>query len=137
MANQYIFQRVEKKYQLTPEQYNAFLHAIQTRIQQDEYGLHTIHNIYYDTPYYDLIRDSIEKPKYKEKFRVRGYGRITDDSPVFLEIKKKIQRRRVQTAHVSSHVPGQTFSGDRAFAGKQRSDYAGNCLLYAVPSSGT
>lgn len=89
MANQYIFQRVEKKYQLTPEQYNAFLHAIQTRIQQDEYGLHTIHNIYYDTPYYDLIRDSIEKPKYKEKFRVRGYGRITDDSPVFLEIKKK------------------------------------------------
>lgn len=89
MANQYIFQRVEKKYQLTQEQYNAFLHAIQTRIQQDEYGLHTIHNIYYDTPYYDLIRDSIEKPKYKEKFRVRGYGRITDDSPVFLEIKKK------------------------------------------------
>lgn len=40
-------------------------------------------------PDYELIRTSIEKPRYKEKFRVRGYGKITDDSPIFLEIKKK------------------------------------------------
>lgn len=89
MANQYIFQRVEKKYQLNQAQYEAFLRAVRQRIEPDQFGLHTIHNIYYDTPDYELIRDSIEKPKYKEKFRVRGYGKITDDSPIFLEIKKK------------------------------------------------
>lgn len=89
MSNQYIFQRVEKKYQLNQNQYEAFLTAIQDRLHPDQYGYHTIHNLYYDTPDYELIRNSIEKPKYKEKFRVRGYGKITDDSPVFLEIKKK------------------------------------------------
>ena len=36
-----------------------------------------------------MIRTSIEKPKYKEKFRVRCYGQPTEDSPYFLEIKKK------------------------------------------------
>lgn len=89
MNNQYLFQRVEKKYHLDQKQYNAFLTAIQDKLHPDQYGLHTIHNLYYDTSDYELIRNSIEKPKYKEKFRVRGYGTITDDSPVFLEIKKK------------------------------------------------
>lgn len=36
-----------------------------------------------------MIRNSIEKPKYKEKFRVRGYREINEDSEIFLEIKKK------------------------------------------------
>ena len=43
-------------------------------MQLDEYGLHTICNIYYDTPDYDLIRTSIDKPVYKEKLRLRSYG---------------------------------------------------------------
>lgn len=89
MNNQYVFQRIEKKYQLNQEQYDAFTTAIQDKLLPDRYGLHTIHNIYYDTSDYELIRSSIEKPRYKEKFRIRGYGKITKDSPVFLEIKKK------------------------------------------------
>ena len=32
---------------------------------EDQYGLHTICNLYFDTKNYDLIRRSIEKPKYK------------------------------------------------------------------------
>lgn len=83
------FQRVEKKYLMTREQYKTFIDRTKNYIQPDQYGLHTISNIYYDTDNYDLIRQSIGKPKYKEKFRVRGYGRVTEDSIVFLEIKKK------------------------------------------------
>lgn len=83
------FQRVEKKYRMNLEQYEDFMKRAAGYIELDEYGLHTISNIYYDTKYYDLIRNSIEKPKYKEKFRVRGYGKVTEDSCIFLEIKKK------------------------------------------------
>ncbi len=41
----------------------------------DAYGEHTICNIYLDTSDYRLIRRSIEKPVYKEKVRLRSYGR--------------------------------------------------------------
>ena len=89
MRDQNVFERVEKKYRLNQKQYDMFLNAAGERIHRDEYGLHTIRNIYYDTSHYDLIRRSIDKPKYKEKLRLRGYGEIRGDSEVFLEIKKK------------------------------------------------
>lgn len=89
MANKEIFERVEKKYQMNQTQYQEFLKEAEGKIHADQYGLYTIRNIYYDTEDYELIRNSIEKPKYKEKFRVRGYGEINEDSEIFLEIKKK------------------------------------------------
>lgn len=89
MSKENIFERVEQKYRLDDGQKKAFLEAVEDRIHVDQYGYHTIHNIYYDTDHYDLIRNSIEKPKYKEKFRVRTYGTVTSESPIFLEIKKK------------------------------------------------
>ena len=95
----YVFERVEKKYLLTKDKYEALLKAIEPYMTKDEYGLHTICNIYYDTPTYDLIRNSIEKPKYKEKLRVRSYGRPDKKDKVFIEIKKKYKgvvfKRRV------------------------------------------
>ena len=91
MGNASVFQRVEKKYQMSEEQYARFLQKTKELIHEDEFGLHTIHNIYFDTPNYGLIRSSLEKPKYKEKFRMRGYGTVTQDSEIFLEIKKKYQ----------------------------------------------
>lgn len=100
MGNQSVFERVEKKYRMNQKQYEAFLSAAEGKIHADQYGLHTIRNIYYDTQDYELIRNSIEKPKYKEKFRLRGYGEIGEESPVFLEIKKKyngvVYKRRTE-----------------------------------------
>ncbi|MGB4438861.1 MAG: VTC domain-containing protein [Sedimentibacter sp.] len=46
-------------------------------------------NIYYDTDTYDLRRNSLEKPNYKEKLRLRSYGVPGENDNVFLEIKKK------------------------------------------------
>ncbi len=86
-----VFERVEKKYRLNQKQYKRFLDAVEGKIHMDAYGLHTIRNIYYDTSDHELIRRSIDKPKYKEKLRMRGYGEIKEDSTVFLEIKKKYQ----------------------------------------------
>lgn len=95
-----IFKRVEKKYLLPESRYEALMECLGERITADEYGLHTICNIYYDTNQNDLIRRSIDKPVYKEKFRLRSYGIPQEDSKVYLEIKKKfkgiVYKRRVE-----------------------------------------
>lgn len=94
-----IFERVEIKYLLSREQYDALRIKLEPYMQVDEYGLSTISSIYYDTANYDIIRTSMEKPVYKEKLRLRAYGDITEDSTVFLELKKKydgvVYKRRV------------------------------------------
>ena len=96
---QKVFNRYEKKFLLEEEKYIAFKAELDEYMNEDEYGLHTIRNIYYDTDSNELIRTSIERPKYKEKFRVRCYGQPSYDSMCFLEIKKKynglVNKRRV------------------------------------------
>ncbi len=66
---------------------------------EDQYGFTTIQSLYFDTPSYLLIRRSIDKPEYKEKLRIRGYGIIKENDNVFFEIKKKydgiVYKRRV------------------------------------------
>ena len=62
------FERYEKKYILTRAQYEAILPEIKKFTVMDVYGQYTICNIYYDTEYFDLIRRSLRKPYYKEKF---------------------------------------------------------------------
>ncbi|PHV69351.1 molecular chaperone [Sporanaerobium hydrogeniformans] len=85
----YVFKRVEKKYLLTADKYEQLLEAIEPYMMRDEYGEHTIGNIYYDTATYELISRSIEKPKYKEKLRLRSYGIPNKQDKVYLELKKK------------------------------------------------
>ena len=99
---QYNFKRYEKKFFLTPEQYELFIKKINAYVSPDEYGEYTICNIYYDTDDYRLIRASIEKPVYKEKLRVRSYGVPENDGKVFIELKKKfdgiVYKRRITTS---------------------------------------
>ena len=94
-----VFKRVEKKYLVSEEQFQELREVIEEHMQYDEYGLTTICNIYFDNESFQLIRTSIEKPSYKEKFRIRSYGIPTDDDTVFLEIKKKskgvVYKRRI------------------------------------------
>lgn len=85
------FQRKETKYVLTVEQYTYLKKAFAKEMVLDQYGKHTILSLYYDDSNFNLIRRSIQKPKYKEKFRVRSYGVAYDpQTPVYLEIKKKV-----------------------------------------------
>lgn len=97
---QSVFNRYEKKYLMPEDVYLELRDRLAPYMQEDAYGLHTICNIYYDTPDSYLIRRSIEHPVYKEKLRLRSYGIPTLDSQVFLEIKKKYQKvvnkRRIQ-----------------------------------------
>lgn len=95
---QYSFQRREIKYLLTPSQYAQLLPALKRETEPD--GQYAVRNIYYDTPSYDLIRTSVSKPVYKEKFRLRCYG-AAGEGLIFAEIKKKyrgvVYKRRAAT----------------------------------------
>ena len=86
---QLTFERVEKKYLLTPAQLDALAPMLHRHMQIDQYGRYTICNVYYDTPDYRLIRTSLQKPVYKEKLRLRSYGVPGPGDTVFVELKKK------------------------------------------------
>lgn len=99
MAFQTVFKRYEIKYMITLEQKQKVLDAMKPYMKLDKYGRATIRNLYFDTDSYLLIRRSIENPTYKEKLRVRSYGRAEPDSTVFVELKKKykhvVYKRRI------------------------------------------
>ena len=86
---QMVFKRHEIKYQLTNDQRERLERAMRAHMVPDEYGPSTVRNIYFDTPTHLLARRSAEHPLYKEKIRVRSYVPAQDDTPVFLELKKK------------------------------------------------
>ena len=96
---QYSFERFEKKYLISPDEYGRIKEAAGPYMTADEFGRYSICNIYYDTDDYSLIRASLEKPVYKEKLRVRSYGVPAGEDRVFVEIKKKcegvVYKRRV------------------------------------------
>lgn len=89
---QTVFNRYEKKYLLTRDVYLRLRQKLAPYMTEDEYGVHTICNLYYDTQDHLLIRRSVDKPPYKEKLRIRSYGVPTENGKVFLEIKKKYRR---------------------------------------------
>lgn len=92
MAYANTFKRREMKFLLDDSQYRLLSDEISRYMTEDKFGLHTIMNIYLDNLNDDLIRNSIEKPVYREKLRLRAYGKgAADDSEAFLEIKKKFK----------------------------------------------
>lgn len=95
-----VFRRRELKFLLSDDQCMVVQEALQQRMEPDSYGNNTICNLYYDTSDFRLIRHSLEHPVYKEKLRLRSYGRAGIDSDVYLELKKKyngiVYKRRVK-----------------------------------------
>ncbi len=93
------FQRKETKYLLNQDEYDLLISKLNKYLVKDEYYKSNISNIYFDTYNDDLIRMSNDKPIYKEKVRLRSYGKVSLDSKVFLEVKKKykgiVTKRRI------------------------------------------
>ena len=96
-----VMKRYELKYLLTGHQTAFLVDRLSGHMRLDQYGRTSIASLYYDTPDYRLIRTSVEKPEFKEKIRLRSYGLATQDSPVFLELKRKaygiVYKRRVKS----------------------------------------
>ncbi len=107
LINQEVFERYEKKYMLDTEQYKELKKAIGDRFVPDRYAKTSINNIYFDTEDYRLIRQSLEKPVYKEKLRLRSYSLPEPDSEVFIELKKKyrgiVYKRRIDLSYAEAY----------------------------------
>lgn len=89
-----VFNRYENKYLLDNEAYYKFYNQLLEYMELDDFNkqheFYSITNLYYDTEHNTLIRNSLAKPKYKEKLRLRAYGVPNQDTKVYLEIKKKV-----------------------------------------------
>lgn len=116
-----VFSRNEKKYLLNAGQYENMMRAVKNRIMPEQYHKYTICNIYYDTNSYGLIANSMQKPKYKEKLRMRSYGVPGADSDVYVELKKKVYgtvfKRREQLPLLLAE---RYLSGSKAPAGQSQ-----------------
>lgn len=98
--NELVFRRVEQKYLLTQEQRERLFKMIDDYIEKDDYFESTICNIYFDDCHNRMIIESIEKPPFKVKLRLRSYGVPKMEDKVFLEIKNKyngiVGKRRIK-----------------------------------------
>jgi len=93
-----IFSRYERKYLISTKQKNEIISHLDKYLVDDPFSMngsnYTIYNIYFDTPDYSVIRNSIQKPIYKDKLRLRSYKSPLEDTDfVFLEVKKKFEGR--------------------------------------------
>lgn len=99
MAAKTVFKRHELKYIFSIEKYEKLLKCMEGKMVLDKYGRNRITSIYYDTIDYKIIRNSLEKPKYREKLRVRVYGVPNEEEQAYIELKKKyngiVYKRRV------------------------------------------
>lgn len=86
-----IFQRYEKKFLMTREQFLYWNQVLEEQFQLDEYGQYTVASTYYDTPGFQVIQQSLDKPSFREKLRLRSYGATEDKDTVYLELKKKVR----------------------------------------------
>ncbi|MFC5702619.1 polyphosphate polymerase domain-containing protein [Cohnella faecalis] len=89
-----VFNRYENKYLMDSKAFYALYNRLLEYMVLDEYNkddkFYSISNIYYDTEQDSLIRNSLAKPKYREKLRIRAYGIPERNAKVYLELKKKV-----------------------------------------------
>ena len=95
-----VFARIETKFLLSLSQAETVEEALRRRgFRHMDFGSPKVQSLYYDTPDYELIRQSLERPVYKEKLRLRAYGEPGSLTRSFTEIKKKyngvVYKRRI------------------------------------------
>ena len=87
------FRRMEKKILLPSSDVPDLIERLNERMEPDPHNAdgkpYMLCNLYFDDHARHVIRTSVERPFYKEKLRLRSYGTPNDQSPVFLELKKK------------------------------------------------
>ena len=93
------FNRFELKYLITLQQAKHFKSALRAYLVPDEHssnnGRYTLSSLYYDSPDLRCYKEKTDGIRFRRKLRIRRYETeavFTDDSPVFLEIKQRIDR---------------------------------------------
>lgn len=124
-----VFNRREIKYRLNEKTFTKLQNKLQELMIADTYNqdnlTYQICNIYYDTLDSSLIRTSLQKPRYKEKLRLRSYSTPNLDSKVFVEIKKKInhvvnkRRSTMELSEAYSFLSGNGLTEIKPYMNRQ------------------
>jgi hypothetical protein len=96
-----VFNRYEVKYLLTTDQFDTIRHAllVSGHMRADAYNqdgeTYPIQSLYFasvtDTVSQQALK--LKSVDFKQRLRVRSYGPAQNDSPVFMEIKKKFTKK--------------------------------------------
>lgn len=105
-----IFNRYEQKYLIDGERCLELIGFLGQHMAADASNrdgrTYAISNLYCDDGAYSLIRQSLARPPFKEKLRLRAYGVPKPDGPVYLEIKKKyegkVNKRRTRIPYADA-----------------------------------
>lgn len=93
------FNRFELKYLLTLQQAERFKAGLRRYLVPDEHG-HTngryaLASLYYDSPHLRCYWEKENGIRFRRKLRLRRYetgGVLTEETPIFLEIKQRVDR---------------------------------------------
>ncbi|MGD9405102.1 MAG: polyphosphate polymerase domain-containing protein [Anaerolineae bacterium] len=120
------FNRFELKYLITLKQAEKLKPALRAYLVPDENGSsngrYTLSSLYYDSPNFRCFRENLDGIRFRRKLRVRRYetGEIlAEDTPVFLEIKQRMDRVTQKRRAVLPYSEALHLCNDR-----QMPDYA-------------
>lgn len=83
-------ERTEEKYLISKSTKSKLLKLISKHLEKDQYFKEQVLSLYFDTKHSDLALRSMERPEFREKIRVRAYDVPKRSSPVFFEVKSKV-----------------------------------------------
>jgi SPX domain protein involved in polyphosphate accumulation len=93
------FNRFELKYLITLKQAELFKKALRAFLVADEHGgnngSYGLDSLYYDSPDFRCYWEKVDGIKFRRKLRIRRYeseSPLTADTPVFVEIKQRLDR---------------------------------------------
>lgn len=123
------FKRREKKILFDISLTEPLKQRIEEYMNADPYNKdgkpYMICNLYFDNENNDVIRNSVQLPKFKEKLRLRSYGTPNADSKVFLEIKKKLngigtkRRAKIKLSEVYDFLEHRNYPQDTKYINTQ------------------
>ncbi|MDK9700115.1 MAG: polyphosphate polymerase domain-containing protein [bacterium] len=114
------FVRKEYKYYVPWYSIDALRERILLHMDYDPFCLemsdrmYHVRSIYYDTPHYLFYYEKLAGIKIRKKLRIRTYNELTDNSPAFLEIKRKFDnyifkdRVRIPLAEATNLLAGKS-----------------------------
>ncbi len=122
------FNRFELKYLITLAQAERFKQALRPYLLQDEHGengKYGLTSLYYDSPDLRCYWEKEYGLRFRRKLRIRKYETnepMTEDTPVFLEIKQRVDRVTQKRRVVLSYGDALRLANDRKLPKDTRED---------------
>jgi SPX domain protein involved in polyphosphate accumulation len=116
------FNRFELKYMITIKQAELFKKALSAFLIADEHGngdgRYILSSLYYDSPDFRCYWEKVDGVKFRRKLRIRHYvtdEALTDDTPVFVEIKQRLDRVTQKRRIVLPYRNAMSLCNDRQY----------------------